>query len=82
MNGVPELVAGLPYTLGAWAFEKVENKASVLASPGFSGTWPVVDFCRGYSFLFLAKEELREEKRQTYEDLKKLMDAQFPAACN
>lgn len=81
MNEVPKAATGFPYALGAWALESNGNTATVLASPGFFGTWPAVDFCRHYAFLFFTKELLGEQKRGMYEDLKKLTDASFPSAC-
>lgn len=81
MNDVPKTATGFPYALGAWALESKGNTATVLASPGLFGTWPAVDFCRHYTYLFFTKELLGEQKREVYEELKKLADANFPSSC-
>jgi CubicO group peptidase (beta-lactamase class C family) len=81
MNNVPKAATGFQYALGAWALEHNGNLAAVLATPAMSGAWPVVDFCRGYSFLILPKEALSEPKSDLYGDLKKLTDLYFPSAC-
>jgi CubicO group peptidase (beta-lactamase class C family) len=78
-NNLPKAVAGNPYTFGAWAVETKGDKATVLTSPSFGGTWPVVDFCRGYAVLLLVKERLNEPRAEVYGDLKKLTDTYFPA---
>jgi CubicO group peptidase (beta-lactamase class C family) len=82
LNDVPKAATGYQYALGAWALESNGNTATVLTSPGLFGTWPAVDFCRRYVFLFFTKELLDEQKRETYEDLKKFADAHFTPACN
>lgn len=82
MNDVPKAATGFQYALGAWVLESKGNAATVLASPGFFGTWPAVDFCRRYAFLLFTKELPGEQKRAVYEDLKKLADTNFPNGCN
>ena len=81
MKQVPKAATGLPYALGAWALEANGNQATVLAGSGLFGTWPVVDYCRGYTFLIVSKELLRDEKADVYQDLKKLVDGSFPSLC-
>jgi len=81
MNAVPKAATGYAYALGAWAPEKEGNQATVLTSPSLSGTWPAVNYCRGYTFLFLTKEVLNDGKHEVYEEMKKLIDPQFSSAC-
>ena len=81
MNDAPKAAAGFQYALGAWVLESNGGMATVLASPGLFGTWPAVDFCRKYAFLFFTKDLLGEQKRGVYEDLKKLTDTNFPNGC-
>lgn len=56
--------------------------ASALASPGLFGTWPMVDFCRGYAYLVLVKNYLGEERADTHIALKKIVDEQMKNDCN
>lgn len=81
MNDVPKQASGFQYALGAWVLEHNGNAATVLARPGLFGTWPVVDYCRGYTFIIFTKELLREEKAGIYGDLKKLTDTYFSSSC-
>lgn len=81
MNDVPKAATGFQYALGSWVLESNGSTATVLASPGLFATWPAVDFCRNYTFLFFTRELLGEQKRGVYEDLKKLTDTNFPSTC-
>lgn len=81
MNNVPKESTGLPYALGGWALEQSGTRATALAYPGLTGTWPAVDFCRGYTFLVLPKAMLRDEKAELYGGLKKLADGSFGSGC-
>jgi CubicO group peptidase (beta-lactamase class C family) len=78
---IPKAVAAYPFAFGAWAVEAKGDKATVLAGPSFTGTWPAVDFCRGYTVLLFVKERLNEPRAEVYGDLKKLIDPQFASGC-
>lgn len=78
----PAANGGFNYTLGSWAIEEKGGKATVLASPGLFGTWPMVDFCRGYAYLvFVKKLSGGEEKAEAHMELKKTIDRQILSAC-
>ena len=55
--------------------------ATALASPGLFGTWPMVDFCRGYGYIVFVKNLLGEERAEIHKQLKKIVDEQIPAVC-
>ena len=55
--------------------------ATALASPGLFGTWPMVDFCRGYAYIVFVKNLLGEERAEIHKQLKKIVDEQIPAVC-
>ena len=78
----PKAAAGFNYALGSWVIEQ-DNKgmATVLSSPGLFGTWPMIDFCRGYVYLFFVKNLLGEERAETHIEIKKLIDQQIPSQC-
>lgn len=91
MKFVPEAAKGYNYTLGSWAVEDPlltsptaggEGTASVLACPGLFGAWPMVDFCRGYAYLFFVKTLLSEERAEEHKKLKAIVDEQMPSTCN
>jgi CubicO group peptidase (beta-lactamase class C family) len=77
----PKAAEGFGYALGSWVAEEKEGKATVLASPGLFGTWPMIDFCRGYAYIVLVKNLLGEERADAHMELKKVIDKQIPSAC-
>ncbi len=77
----PKAAQGFGYALGSWVAEEKDGKATTLASPGLFGTWPMVDFCRGYAYLVFVKNLLGEERADAHMDLKKVVDEQFPTTC-
>lgn len=81
MNEVPKAATGFQYAMGAWAPESRNGTATTLAAPGLSGTWPVVDYCRAYTFLIFTKDLPNEQQRDIYEETKKLIDLNFPFSC-
>jgi len=84
----PKSAEGFMYALGSWvltpspALSGMEmGIASVLSSPGLFGTWPMVDYCRGYTAIFFVKSFLGEQKADVYLEMKKLIDKQFLNSC-
>lgn len=76
----PKAAEGFTYALGSWVIEgpgNVGGTATALASPGLFGTWPMVDFSRGYACIFFVKSLLGEQKADAYLELKKVVDKQF-----
>ena len=55
--------------------------ATTLASPGLFGTWPMVDFCRGYAYIVFVKNYLGEERADVHIELKKIVDKQLKSGC-
>ena len=52
-------------------------QATSLASPGLFGTWPMIDFCRGYAYIVFVKNLLGEERADAHLALKKIIDGQI-----
>jgi CubicO group peptidase (beta-lactamase class C family) len=78
----PEVAKGYNYGFGEWILETDENgNATVVASPGLFGTWPMVDKCRQYAVIFFTKGVLGEEKKEIYLDVKESIDAQIKSTC-
>jgi CubicO group peptidase (beta-lactamase class C family) len=77
----PKSAEGFGYALGSWAVEEKDGKATALASPGLFGTWPMVDFCRGYAYIVFVKNLLGEERADAHMGLKKVIDEQMPSTC-
>jgi len=69
------------YALGAWAEEEKDGKATAVTSPGLFGTWPLIDYCHGYAYLFFVKNLLDEEKADTQLEIKAAIDEKFTNAC-
>ena len=78
----PGAAKGFDYGFGLWIQEKDANgKTTAASSPGLFGTWPVVDYCRGYAFIIFTKNLLTEKKADMYLAIKKTVDLYFPATC-
>jgi CubicO group peptidase (beta-lactamase class C family) len=77
----PKAAQGFNYASGAWVVEEKDGKATALASPGLFGTWPMVDYCRGYTYLVFCKSLLGEEKADAYLQLKEVIDEQLKSTC-
>ncbi len=78
----PKPTEGYNYGFGEWIMESDENgNGTVVTGPGFSGTWPMIDNCRGYACIFFTKGNLGEEKKDIYLDIKKLIDVQLTSNC-
>ncbi len=78
----PKAATGFNYASGAWVVEENNGKATALASPGLFGTWPMVDYCRGYTYLVFCKNLLGEEKAEAYLQIKTVVDEQLKSSCN
>jgi len=77
----PKAATGYNYALGSWVIEEQDGKAISLASPGLFGTWPMIDFCRGYAYIVLVKDLLGEEKAGVHMEIKTIIDEQIPTSC-
>jgi CubicO group peptidase (beta-lactamase class C family) len=81
----PKSAEGYLYALGSWVIESPQStkgSATALASPGLFGTWPMIDFCRGYASIVFVKNLLGEEKAEVHKEMKKIIDKQLPSACH
>lgn len=68
---------GYTYGLGEWMME-TDNQITEVLCPGLFGTWPFIDLQRNYACIFFVKTLLNEQKRDHYNDLKKMIDDQIP----
>lgn len=78
----PKSAEGYAYASGSWVIEEKNGNATSLASPGLFGTWPMVDFCRGYAYIVFVKNLLGEERADAHRELKKIVDEQFSPSCH
>lgn len=77
----PPEATGFQYALGVWSPEQEGKQASVLAAPSGGGTVAVLDFCRGYAFVYLLKELNDDQKANAYAEIKEVLDEKFSSAC-
>jgi CubicO group peptidase (beta-lactamase class C family) len=77
----PKAAQGYTYASGSWVVEEKDGTATALASPGLFGTWPMIDFCRGYSYIVFVKNLLGEERANAHEEIKKIIDEQISSNC-
>ena len=83
----PKAAEGFNYALGSWVIEQTAPKANEpstatsLASPGLLGTWPMIDFCRGYAYILFVKNFLGEERATAHLEIKKVIDEKIKGEC-
>jgi len=77
----PLAADGYNYTLGSWAVEQKNGVATSAASPGLFGTWPMIDFCRGYAYIVFVKNILGEERADVHRVIKTIIDKQLASSC-
>lgn len=78
----PALALGYGYGLGEWIRDKdASGTAVVITSPGLYGTYPLVDYCRGYASLLFVKTLLNEQKKELYDQFKDAIDQQISSNC-
>jgi len=71
----PAVAQGYTYALGAWIVNADTNgKAKVITCPGLFGSFPLIDYCRGYTMVVFTKSLLNEHKKEFYNKLKGLID--------
>ncbi len=81
MKYSPPCMQGLDYALGAWVLEKDNNgKPTCFTAPSLTGTWPVMDLCRGYACIIFTKGNGSEDKKQVFTGIKAVIDSQIQ--CN
>ena len=78
----PKVVKGYNYALGSWVIEEDNNRlGTVLACPGLFGTWPLIDYCKGYACLIFVKSLLGEQKVDIYNQMKAAIDEKMQSKC-
>jgi CubicO group peptidase (beta-lactamase class C family) len=77
----PKAAEGFDYALGSWVVEGNNGVATALASPGLFGTWPMVDFCRGYAYILFVKNFLGEDRANAHLEIKALIDEKIKEKC-
>jgi len=78
---VPKSAEGFNYALGSWVVEEKDGNATALASPGLFGTWPMIDFCRGYAYILFVKNYLGDERANAHMEIKQVIDEQIKEEC-
>jgi CubicO group peptidase (beta-lactamase class C family) len=77
----PKSAEGYRYAAGSWVIEEKTGTATTLASPGLFGTWPMIDYCRGYAYIVFVKNLLGDERADAHKQLKKVVDEQIKTVC-
>ena len=80
----PAVAKGYSYGLGAWIMSAdVNNKSTIVSCPGLFGSFPLIDFCRGYTMVVFTKSLLNEHKKEFYIKLKEAFDTTITSPnCN
>ena len=78
----PKSAEGYVYASGSWVVEQDgKGNATSVASPGLFGTWPMIDYCRGYAYIVFVKNFLGEERADVHKELKKIIDGKITTVC-
>lgn len=91
----PQSAQGYRYASGSWVMQYRDSTvispagqppqtmaiATALASPGLFGTWPLVDYCRGYAYIVFVKNLLGEERADVHRELMQCINRQVPGNC-
>jgi CubicO group peptidase (beta-lactamase class C family) len=62
-------------------FLQKKHEATAFASPGLFGTWPMIDYCRGYAYIVFVKNLLGDERADAHREIKKIVDKQLSSSC-
>ncbi len=74
----PPFMNGYSYGLGTW----IESKdGKVVSSVSQNAPFVWIDYCKGYTCILLTKKERDPLKRELYDQLKTLVDAQISGGC-
>jgi hypothetical protein len=74
---IPKANAGFAYALGSWSTDEstaTGAQATQLVLPSLAGTWPMIDFAKGYTFLVFGREFSGEQGAGVYRELKEVAD--------
>lgn len=80
----PDAAKGYDYASGAWVLsDDGKGNATALACPGLFGTFPMIDYCHGYAYLFFVKDLLTEEKADIQKQVIRMLNEKFSlTSCN
>lgn len=82
MKNGPKGSEAFGYAMGGWIVEAdSKDKPTAIGLPSFSGSWPMVDLCRGYTMVVLTKDLSNPPAKDFYLDLKSIVDDGIPAKC-
>jgi CubicO group peptidase (beta-lactamase class C family) len=82
MKNVPKPAEGFDYAIGSWVLDQDANgKITASTAPSFSGTWPIVDLCRGYTLVVFTENLKNPPGREFYLDLKSIVDGGITPNC-
>ena len=83
MKNIPKTIEGYHYAFGSWILEEdASGKIQSATAPSFSGTWPIVDFCRGYTLVVFTDPLKNPPTKEFYLDIKSIVDEGIPTTCN
>ena len=84
----PKAAEGFNYALGSWVVDSPHPTSSqgggitgTFACPGLFGTWPMIDYCKGYAYIVFVKNFLGEERADAHIEIKKTIDKQITYGC-
>jgi CubicO group peptidase (beta-lactamase class C family) len=83
MKFVPKGAQGYSYALGSWAVDETDKRqATALTSPALFGTFPYVDFCRGYACIIFVKSLLPDQRQEIDQQVIETLNNSFASKCH
>jgi CubicO group peptidase (beta-lactamase class C family) len=82
IKNAPKQAESFSYALGSWIAEtNSKDEPTVFIAPGLNGTYAVLDLCRGYAFVLIAKGG-SDIKKETCLEIKSTIDESLKSNCN
>lgn len=83
VKNAPKQAERYDFAVGSWVIERnSKDEAIAFTAPALSGTYPIVDICRGYAFIVLTKASMGDIKKEVYLQIKSMIDESININCN
>jgi CubicO group peptidase (beta-lactamase class C family) len=82
VKSAPEAYQQWSPALGNWVLATDEKgKSTINAANPLTGTWAILDRCRGYALVIVAGKPMNDDKKEICWQIKAALDSQINAAC-
>lgn len=82
IRNAPKETTGCDYAFGSWILDRnSKGEPTVFICPSLTGTYTLLDVCRGYGFVLIPKENTGDVKKDVYQQIKSLIDESYGNQC-